>query len=436
MNTILKNGQVYNSKKNRFAFLDLAIKDGRIAQIKKGIRAGQHDLIVDCKGKHIIPGLIDAHVHFREPGDEQKEDFLSGSRAAAAGGVTTVLDMPNTNPPVVSGRVLAQKRELAGKSLVNYGFYVLGCAENADQLSLFKNIAGIKVYLGSSTGNYGVDDLGVFAQILEYTPGLVVVHAECGHLLRYFAKKYEMIGMHHRMRPNVCAQVSVADACILASSFKKRLHIAHMSTKEEVAFLKMHKTPQITCEVSPHHLFLNESFFRKQGNFGKMNPPLRYEEDRKALWQAIKEGLVDLIATDHAPHTKEEKEQDFRDAPCGVPGVQTMLPLLLNAVHEKKLSLADVVRLCSENPAQVFGIEKRGQLSVGYHADICVVDLKKKGTIRNEEQQSKCSWTPFHGWKCTGWPVMTMVNGNVVYRNGAIDESAKGVEVRFRDLLS
>ena len=401
-------------------------------------------VVINCHGKHIIPGLIDAHVHFREPGQEYKEDFLSGSKAAAVGGVTTVLDMPNNVPPITTEERLREKRKLAQKSLVNYGFYVLGCRENvnnkADTLSSFTNIAGIKVYLGSSTGNYLTDNLGVFADILESSNNLVVVHAENEQLLRYFFDKHRETGLHHRMRDNVCAAVSVAEAATMANYFNKRLHIAHLSTKEEVEFLRKNKTPTITCEVSPHHLFLTEQFFLREKNYGKMNPPLRYQHDQEALWQGIQEGLIDIIATDHAPHLRQEKDKPFFDAPCGVPGVQTMLPLLLHAVNQGRITLPRMIELCSTNPARIFGIRNKGKIDVGYDADLCVVDLQKEGTIRNEDQLSKCGWTPFQGMTIKGWPVMTIVNGYVVYGDRIINDDCRGQEtgkeVQFEEVQS
>jgi dihydroorotase len=424
MGIILKGGQAHSG--NSFITADVLIKNGIIEKIAPNINAeGQ---IVDCTGKYIIPGLIDAHVHFREPGLTHKEDFLTGSKAAAAGGVTTILEMPNTKPPVVTQKDLDEKRKLAQKSLVNYGIYVLGCKENMKEIGNFEGIPGIKIYLGSSTGNYLTDDLGVFIELLKNAKQTVVVHAENEQLVKYFSEQHKATEMHHKMRDNLCAVTSVAESSIAANYYGKKMHIAHMSTKEEVDFLRKNKTPNISCEVCPHHLFLNESFFVQKKNFGKMNPPLRYERDQKALWEAIKEGIIDIVATDHAPHTLEEKHEDFWKGPCGVPGVQTMLPLLLNSVSEGKISLVDVVRLCSTNPARIFNIQKRGKLEAGYHADICIVDMNKEKTITNSEQHSKCGWTPFDGMKIKGWPVMTLVNGNIVY-DGKINEAHKGREV-------
>ncbi|PIN73417.1 dihydroorotate oxidase [Candidatus Woesearchaeota archaeon CG10_big_fil_rev_8_21_14_0_10_45_16] len=431
---LLKNGKVHSVEKGGFIAADLRIKDGLIAEIKPNLLPEQYETVVDCAGKHVIPGLIDAHVHFREPGATHKEDFLSGSKAAAAGGVTTILDMPNNNPPTVFEEQLKEKRELAMKSIVNYGFYLLGCVENKDNLRQ-KNIAGIKVYLGSSTGNYLTDDLGVFAEILQNSRRPVVVHAENEQLIRHFNHLHGNSQLHHKMRDALCAVTSLAEAITISSYLDRPLHIAHCSTKAEMEFLQKNKTTKVTCEVCPHHLFLTEAFFIQKKNLGKMNPPLRYVEDQEALWTGIRDGVVDMIATDHAPHTKEEKNREFQQAPCGVPGVQTMLPLLLNAVHENKLTLLDVIRLTSTNPARIFYIENRGELKEGYHADICVIDLEREGIISDEAQFSKCGWTPFHGMTIKGWPVMTIVNGQVAFERGRIYEEAKGQEVHFAQNL-
>ena len=427
---LLKGGLVHSG--DGFIEADLLIEDGKIKSIKPDIAPLPDDKVINCRGKHVCPGFIDAHVHFREPGGTHKEDFLSGSKAAAAGGVTTIFDMPNTNPPTVTQKDLSEKRGFAEKSLVNYGIYVLGCTENKTDLGEFSNIPGVKVYLGSSTGNYLTDDLGVFVEILKHAKHTVVVHAENEQLIKYFGEKEEESKMHHKMRDNLCAVTSVAESSIAANYFGKKLHIAHMSTEEEVNFLRKNKTESVSCEVCPHHLFLNEKFFRKQGNFGMMNPPLRYEKDQAALWEGIKEGIVDMVATDHAPHLPKEKKADFFEAPCGVPGVQTMVPLMLNAVSEGRLELKDVVRLCSTGPAKIFGIDKRGKLEEGYNADICIVDMGQEGEIKNGDQLSKCSWTPFDGQKIKGWPIMTIVNGKVVF-DGKIREDSKGEEVSFTE---
>ncbi|MBU0953356.1 MAG: dihydroorotase family protein [Nanoarchaeota archaeon] len=416
MSLVLKNCKVFTEGK--LVAADILIENGRIRQIGQKLTA---DIEEDISGKTVLPGLIDVHVHFRDPGQTHKEDFCSGSKAAAAGGVTTILDMPNNSPPIISQDDLEKKKEAAKKSIVNYGFYVGATTENLDILNDTDAVA-IKAYLGSSTGDLLLDNPQDLAHLLHQTKKPVVVHAENEKLITYFSQKYAETKMHHKMRDNLAALVSTVTAALLANMSKKHVHIAHLSTKEEIDFLRANKPPSVTCEVAPHHLFLDNSFFKEHGNFGKMNPPLRSVQDREALWQGIKEGIVDLIATDHAPHTVEEKRAPFETAPCGVPGVQTMLPLLLNEVNKGTLGLCDIVKLCAEHPAKHFGIMERGQIKEGFYADLVVIDMKKEETITNNQQFSKCGWTPFDGISVKGWLGMTIVNGNIVYKEGKFFE--------------
>ena len=426
MGLVLKGGKVFSEK--GLIEADILIQNGKIAQIGNNLSS---DNTEDVTGKIILPGLIDVHVHFREPGGEHKEDYLSGSKAAAAGGVTTIFDMPNTNPPITTQADVENKKMLAQKSLVNYGFYVGATPENIDSLNDIKDVVGVKVYMGSSTGNLLVDKISDLVRLIEQTNKLVVVHSENEDLIKYFSKKYGHTKMHHQMRDNLAAAISTSSSVISANYFKKRLHVAHMTTKEEIQLLKHYKSPNISCEVCPHHLLLTSEFFKEKGNWGKMNPPLRSEEDRQALWQGIREGIVDLISTDHAPHTMNEKQSEFEKSPCGVPGVQTTLPLMLNEVNNNNLKLEDVVRLCCTNPAKIFAIKQRGEIKEGNYADLVVVDMEKTGHITNESQYSKCGWTPFHGKQIKGWPTMTIVNGNIVFKDNKFTEDKKGQRVEI-----
>ena len=428
MGILLRHGSFHTAKKSWHG--DLLISGKRILKISDRIEPSNHR-IVDCKKLDILPGVIDAHVHFREPGNEDKETFESGSRAAAAGGVTTVLDMPNNTPPVRTVEDLKAKRKLAKSSLVNYGLYVLGFKDNLEELDRFTNIPGIKVYLGSSTGNYLTDDLGMLAKILNKARVPVVVHAENESLLRYFNSLFESTQLHHKIRDPLCAVVSVAESTLSAEYFGKRMHLAHVSTKAEVDYLRKNKTSWISCEVSPHHLYLSEAFFLKEGNLGKMNPPLREKINQDALWTGIEEGLIDMIATDHAPHSLVEKGCAYPEAPCGVPGVQTLLPLLLDSVAQGKLTMNQVALLCSENPARIFGIQQRGKLMEGHFADLVIVDRNKRHRILNDEQYSKCGWTPFHNMEVEGSILTTIVNGSILYDQGKFFPTDGGMEVDF-----
>jgi dihydroorotase len=425
---LLKGGEICASEGT--VKQDLLIHNQRIAEIGANI-VDDDALTINCQGMHILPGLIDAHVHFRVPGAPWKEDFLSGSRAAAAGGVTTVLDMPNTDPPVKAPSDLEHKRSFAQKSLVNYGFHVLGCYENRHKLGEFSNIAGVKVYLGSTTGDFLTEDLGTLAEILINSPFPVIVHAENEALIRFFGEQNKGSELHHVLRDGLCAAVSTAESVLCARRFSKRLHLAHVSTSEEINLIRKLREPWITCEVSPHHLFLDEKFFLEKRGLGKMNPPLRVQEDVKALWQGIWDETVDMIASDHAPHTMDEKGNSYHESPCGVPGVQTSAPLLLNAVSQGKLNLRHMVALCCENPARVFGIQERGSLKEGFFADLCLVDLKRRQVLKNENMESRCCWTPFHGMSVKGTVTMTFVNGSLVFDRGRFHEDIPGQEVVF-----
>ncbi|MBN1645814.1 dihydroorotase [Candidatus Woesearchaeota archaeon] len=426
MTLVLKNGHVFYN--DRLQQLDILIEGKTIKKISSELNG---DRIIDVSEKMVIPGLIDAHVHFRDPGATNKEDFHTGSMAAAAGGVTTVLDMPNTNPAVTRQQDVDEKIRIAAeKSLVNYGIYVAATPHNIETLNKISNVCAVKAFLGATTGNILLDNPSDFARLMETAERLVVVHAENEPLLRHYARLYGTTKLHHKIRPNLAAYMATVMAVSTAQYYRKRLHIAHVSTKEEIDFLRKKKDESITCEACPHHLFLNSNFFTSKGNFGKMNPPLRSDRDVQALWDGIKEGIIDMISTDHAPHTIDEKAQEYDKAPAGVPGVQDRLTLLLNEVNKGVLELADLVRLCCTNPAKIFNIKKRGELKEGNYADIVVVDMKKESRILNSKALSKCKWTPYHNTKTKGWPFMTIVNGRIVFENGKIvDEHPNGVIV-------
>ncbi len=390
---------------------------------------------IDLKGKYILPGAIDVHVHFRTPGMTEKEDWTTGSKAALAGGVTTVLDMPNTNPPTVNAKLLEEKRAMVSKeALVNYGFYLGATADNLEELKKIKNVAGVKIFMGSSTGDLLLEDKNLLEKFLAEYKGLMAVHAEDEQCIKENTAKHageNDANVHSLNRAPECAEKAVKTLLHLAKKYGSRVHIAHCSTQLELDVIRKFKDKNISVEVTPHHLFLSEKDYARYGNLVKVNPPLRGLIDQVALWEGIKTGLIDIVATDHAPHLMEEKMLPYDKAPSGIPGVQTMLPLLLNAVNEGKLTLEKVVELTAYNPARLFGIKGKGIIEPGADADIVVVDLDLKERICHEFLWTKPDWSPFHGWLIKGWPVMTYLNGELMYEWRNTFGNQKGREVEF-----
>lgn len=339
-------------------------------------------------GKVLIPGVIDVHVHFRDPGAPEKEDWESGSAAALAGGVTTVLDMPNTNPATVTVEALEAKRAIAkAKSKVGFGLFFGATRDNLDEIRKAQNICGIKIYMGSSTGNLLLDDPAIWEEVFKIAKEKnvpVVVHAETESMIQAGKRDCE------------CARVATEAAIALREKIGNRLHIAHLSCRAEVELVRAHKCPELTCEVTPHHLLFTKE--DQKDGFLKMNPPLRSKEDVEALWEGLRDGTIDCIATDHAPHTMEEKKSE--NPPAGVPGVEFMLPLMLNAVNEGKLTLERLVELTSENPSRIFGVPVQGQV---------LVDMNLEKTIRREDVKSKCGWSPYENRNIKGWPIQVHI---------------------------
>lgn len=391
MSILIKNGKVYQN--GILANKNIFVKGSKIAKItSQNLKA---DEVIDAKNKIIIPGLIDGHVHFREPGLTHKEDFLTGSMAAAAGGITTVLDMPNTIPPTTNLQRLEEKRKLARKSIVNYGFHFGSTNDNIAEIGKARDVASVKVYMDYTTGDLKLDDYNALKKIFSSNK-TIAVHGENENILK---------------------------AIELIQHGKNHLHFCHVSSKEELHYIRRKKIKNsISVEVCPHHLFLTAKDLNELGNFGEMKPGLKTKDDQKALWEGIHNGKVDTIATDHAPHTKEEKMQ--MNYPFGVPGCETMLPLLLNALSEKKITLKKIINLCCENPAKIFKIKNKGFIKEGFDADLAIIDLNMEKEVRNNELFTKCKWSPFDGWKLKGWPVAALVNGNVSFANGKINNIA------------
>ncbi|MFH1408336.1 MAG: amidohydrolase family protein [Nanoarchaeota archaeon] len=361
--------------------VNLLLQEGRIVKISK--QTFSADKVIDARNLDVLPGLIDAHVHFREPGQTHKEDFLSGSLAAAAGGITSVLDMPNNTPPILTEDLLDEKRELAKKSIVNYGFHFGSSAQTVDELTPVR-VASVKVFFDQSTGKLAIADESALKMIFSKAL-FVTAHAE---------------------------GVNVQKAISLAKECGTELSVAHLSLASELDMIR--KGTVRGAEVCPHHLFLTKK--DDLGPFTKMKPSLKSDQDRLALWQGIKDGTITHIATDHAPHTIEEKESE--PVPYGVPGVETMLPMLLDAVNKGLLTLPDIIRLCSVNPAKIFRMDGYGAIDHGM-GNLSIVDCHKMQKVNPDTMFSKCGWSPFAGKTLKGWPVHTIVNGQLVYEDGA-----------------
>ena len=424
MNLSIENGTAMIG--GRLVRANIGIEEGRIARITDKPCKGEK---IDASGKIILPGLIDIHVHLREPGLEGKEDISTGTKAAAAGGVTTIFEMPNTSPATTTVRLLEEKRSLMReKAVVNYGLYIGATEDNIGEIKKAENVAGVKLYMGSSTGDLLVTGEEAIRNIFN-SGKKAVIHAEDEEMMKKNAEAHREESdphVHSMIRDDSVEASAVRRAAEIASSPEK-LHFTHVSSRKGIDLIKKAGS---TCDVTPHHLFLTEEALRKQGNLAKMNPALKSSDDASALWEGVMSGAVSCIATDHAGHTMEEKSSGYWDAPSGVPGLETMLPLLLDAVNRNKLSLEQLARLTSESPARIFGARNKGRIEEGCDADVVIVDMNKEKEVRNGELFTKCGWSPFNGWKLKGWPVTTIVNGKVAFENGAVN-GIKGTEVEF-----
>lgn len=435
---ILKGGTVVNQDGR--VERDVGVKDGMIAAIGDLFQASAGREI-DCRGLHILPGVIDSQVHFREPGMEHKEDLESGSRAAVMGGVTTVFEMPNTDPQTTSAEALADKvRRGHHRMHCDFAFWVGGTHENANDIPDLERLAGavgIKVFMGSSTGSLLVEDDEGIANILRRTRRRAAFHSEDEAMLR--ARKGLRVENDPRSHP-VWRSAEVALSCTrrlvrIARETGARIHVLHLTTAEEMAFLKDHKD-LVSVEVTPHHLTLvGPDDYERLGAYVQMNPPVRDDAHRIALWHGLDEGIADILGSDHAPHTRAEKDKPYPNTPSGMTGVQTLVPIMLDHVNASRLTLERFVDMTSAGPKRLFGIAKKGRIAVGYDADFTVVDLKRTETITNDWIASKSNWTPYHGKTVTGWPIGTIVRGNVVMWDGGLETPSLGEVVRFEETM-
>jgi dihydroorotase len=392
------------------------------------------DEVIDAAGLHLLPGVIDDQVHFREPGLTHKEDLHTGSLCCAKGGVTTFLEMPNTNPLTINQERLNEKLAIAAqKSVVNFGFYIGATTSNVDDLRTATRTPGIKIFLGSSTGDLLVDDQDALERIFAETTLPICAHCEDEAT---FKANRERIGGgrtyadHSIVRDHQAAIVATQRAIDLAFRHQHRFHVLHVSTRQEVEILKDHRQ-LITSEVCPHHLFFSVDDYARLGSLVQMNPSVKTKEDNARLWQALLDGTIQIIATDHAPHTLEEKKAPYPASPSGIPAVENSLALLLNQVHLGRATIEQVVEWMCSGPARIWDIVGKGKIEVGYDADLVLVDLHKSATIHNGEQLTKSKWSPWDGTTLTGWPVRTFVAGRTVFKDGKVDATARGTEATF-----
>jgi dihydroorotase len=420
---------------------DIAVAGGLVAAIGDLSRASA-GAVVDGRGLHVLPGVIDTHVHFREPGLTHKEDLETGSRAAVMGGVTAVFEMPNTEPTTVSAGALAAKVTGARRRMhCDFAFYIGATRENTKDLAELERLpgaAGVKVFMGSSTGSLLVEDDDGVRAILEVIRRRASFHAEDEERLR--ARKDLCVDGDARSHPvwrdEAAALTATQRLVRLARETGKRVHVLHVSTREEIAFLKRHKDVA-SVEVTPHHLTLEApDCYDRLGAFAQMNPPVRGAAHRAGLWGGLEQGIVDVLGSDHAPHAREEKQRPYPASPSGMTGVQTLVPVMLDHVNAGRLSLARLVDLTSAGPARLFGIARKGRIAVGYDADFTVVDLKRRATISNRWIASRAGWSPYDGVAVTGWPVGTFVRGHKVMWEGELVTPAVGETVRFLETLS
>lgn len=417
-----------------FLLGDVQICDGKIVGVAAEIVASG-DREIDASGLTLLPGVIDPQVHFREPGLEHKEDLFTASCACAKGGVTSFLEMPNTRPLTTTQAALDDKlRRAAEKCLVNYGFFIGATAEILPDLLSANPTSGIKVFMGSMHGDLLMDDAAVLEAIFAKGDRLIAVHAE--DQARINQRRQEFAGIsdvaiHSQIQDNQAALLATQLAVKLSKKYQRRLHILHLSTGEEAEFLRQEKPSWVTAEVTPQHLLLNTSAYETIGSLAQMNPPLREPRDNEILWQALLDGVIDFIATDHAPHTLAEKAQTYPNTPSGMPGVETSLPLMLTQAMNGRCTVAQVANWMSTAVAKAYKIPNKGKIAPGFDADLVLVDLEKHRPVVREEMASKCGWSPFEGWNLTGWPVVTIVGGKVVFENGKLDTNVRGKALTF-----
>ena len=434
LDLIVRNGTCFidgNLSKN-----DIGVQNGKITHIGD-LTKEQSSNTINADGKIVFPGLMDTQVHFREPGSVDAEDLHSGSRAAIVGGITSVFEMPNTNPPTTNFEEFQKKINIGKRMYCNHAFYFGATAENYEVLEKLKNLegcCGIKLFAGSSTGNLLVDKEEDIEKVFKYASKVVAVHSEDEEILKLRKKLIQKgdVKTHPVWRNEEVAISSTRKIVKIAKRLNKKAHILHVTTKDEVDFLSQNKG-NITFEITPQHLTMYApDCYDKLGSYAQMNPPIRDKSHYDRLWYAIRNDYNDTIGSDHAPHLKINKEKEYPDSPSGMPGVQTILPVMLNHMNDGKIKLNQIVKFLCENPVKIFGIKNKGYIKKDFDADFTIVDLNKVIEIKNENIESKCGWSPFDGYKFKGTPIYTIIAGEIKMQDGKIIGEPTGKPLSFK----
>ena len=433
---LLKNGEVVLP--DGISEVDIGVSNGKIKSISQPSNASAEKTF-DCKGLHILPGVIDTQVHFREPGNEHKETLESGMKSAAMGGVTAVFEMPNTKPLTTTAETMTDKLNRASKAAwTDYAFYLGGTqhyAENLGEWEKIKGVCGIKIFMGDSTGDLLTASDTELEAVLSNGKRVVAIHAEDEYIMQ--ENKKTILGnsndvkLHGKWRSEESCLSATSRILNIARKYNRHVHVLHITTAQEMELLAKNKDIA-SVEVLPNHLTLNApDCYDKLGTLVQQNPPIREKHHQEALWDAVRNGTVDIIGSDHAPHTLDEKNATYPNTPSGTPGVQTMVPIMLNHVNEGRLTLEKLVELWSYGPERIHKISTKGKIAVGYDADFTIVDMKKKKTITNEQQCSISQWTPFDGMDVIGWPISTIIRGCIVMQNDELSSMPIGKPVEF-----
>ncbi len=434
LDLIIKNGTCYID--DNLEKLDLGIQNGKISHIGN-LKEEKSKNTIDVTNKIVLPGLMDTQVHFREPGSVDAEDLHSGSRAAIVGGITSVFEMPNTNPPTTNFEEFQKKINIGKRMYCNHAFYFGATAENYQLLEKLKDLdgcCGIKLFAGSSTGNLLVDKEDDIEKVFKHASKVVAVHSEDEEILKLRKKLIENgnVKTHPVWRNEEVAISSTRKIVKIAKRLNKKAHILHVTTKEEVDFLSQNKG-NITFEITPQHLTIYApDCYDNLGSYAQMNPPIRDKSHYDRLWYAVRNNYNDTIGSDHAPHLKINKEKPYPNSPSGMPGVQTILPVMLNHMNNGKIKLNQIVNFLCKNPVKIFGIKNKGYIKKNFDADFTIVDLKKEIEIKNENIESKCGWSPFNGYKFKGVPIYTIIGGDIKMQDGKIIGEPTGKPLSFK----